>query len=382
MPKGIKLTQLKGTAGMRAAALNNQLNFSGGPGVLPESVLAATQQAIEVVPEVGLSLLGISHRSEWFAEVVAEAERNIRTLLGLSDDFAVLFLQGGATLQFSMVPMLLLRGSGKTAEYLRTGYWSSKSIPDAQNEGAVRVLWDGEAEGFRRLPTPAELPHSPDAAYLHYVSNETVEGVQFRSIPGLDSVTRVCDMSSDFLSRPIDPERFDLIYAHAQKNLGPAGVTVVLIRRELLERVPPGLPSMLDYRSHLQAHSIYNTPPVFAIYVVLLVSRWLLHDIGGLASMAAINQQKADALYGAIDASGGLYAGWAAPADRSLMNVAFRLPTPELEAAFLRESAAAGFSGLAGHRSLGGIRASIYNAMTPQAVAMLCDFMREFSRRA
>ncbi|MBK1681774.1 phosphoserine transaminase [Rhodocyclus tenuis] len=367
---------------MHTTELNNQLNFSGGPGVLPESVLAATRQAIEAVPEVGLSLLGISHRSEWFAEVVAEAERNIRTLLGLSDDFAVLFLQGGATLQFSMVPMLLLRGSGKTAEYLRTGYWSSKSIPDAQNEGAVRVLWDGAAEGFRRLPAPCELQHSPDAAYLHYVSNETVEGVQFRTIPGLDSVTRVCDMSSDFLSRPFDPERFDLIYAHAQKNLGPAGVTVVVIRRELLERVPPGLPSMLDYRSHLQAHSIYNTPPVFAIYVVLLVSRWLLNDIGGLAGMAAINEQKAAALYAAIDASGGFYDGWAAPADRSLMNVAFRLPTPEREAAFLRESAAAGFSGLAGHRSLGGIRASIYNAMTPQAVTMLCEFMREFARRA
>ncbi|MBS4099279.1 MAG: phosphoserine transaminase [Sulfuricella sp.] len=358
----------------------NHLNFSGGPGVLPETVLAQAQQAIALVPETGLSILGISHRSEWFAGVVAEAERNIRELLQLPDSHAVLFLQGGASLQFSMIPMLLLRGTAKTAEYLRTGYWSGKAIPEATLEGQVRVVWDGAASGFRRLPGAEELSCSADAAYFHYVSNETVEGLQFHEIPGNDAVPRVCDMSSDFLSRPFDPRRFDLIYAHAQKNLGPAGVTVVVIRRDLLEKAPAGLPALLDYRSHLNAHSIYNTPPVFAIYVVLLVTRWLLNEIGGLENMAALNRKKAALLYQAIDASAGFYQGWADHANRSLMNVVFKLGTPELEGAFLKQAGERGFSGLAGHRSLGGIRASIYNAMTLPAVEALAAFMEEFRR--
>lgn len=357
----------------------NSLNFSGGPGVLPDSVLTETQQAIAMIPEVGLSILGVSHRSDWFAAVVDETERNIRELIQLPDSHAVLFLQGGASLQFSMVPMLLLRGSGKTAEYLRTGYWSSKAIPEASLEGKVRVIWDGGAHGFRRLPRPDELSCSADAAYLHYVSNETVEGLQFRDIPGIDGVPRVCDMSSDFLSRPFDPNRYDLIYAHAQKNLGPAGVTVVIVRRELLDRAPEGLPATLDYRAHLKAHSIYNTPPVFAIYVTMLVTRWLLNEIGGLEKMALINQKKAKGLYQTIDGSAGFYQGWATPESRSLMNVVFKLRSAELEAAFLKQAAAEGFSGLAGHRSLGGIRASIYNAMTPQAVDTLCSFMEYFA---
>ncbi|MDD5328777.1 MAG: phosphoserine transaminase [Sulfuricella sp.] len=358
----------------------NGLNFSGGPGILPEAVLAETQQAISMVPEAGLSILGISHRSDWFAAAVAEAEQNIRALLKLPESHAVLFLQGGASLQFSMIPMLLLRGSGKTAEYLRTGYWSAKAIPEAALEGKVRVIWDGEAEGFRRLPEPDELSCSADAAYLHYVSNETVEGTQFHAIPGIDGVPRVCDMSSDFLSRPFDPERFDLIYAHAQKNLGPAGVTVVVIRRDLLDRAPAELPALLDYRSHLEAHSVYNTPPVFAIYVTMLVTRWLLNEIGGLENMASINRQKAGNLYQAIDASDGFYRGWAAHGNRSLMNVVFKLKSAGMEADFLQRAAAEGFSGLAGHRSQGGIRASIYNAMPPQAVRLLCAFMEDFAR--
>jgi phosphoserine aminotransferase len=356
---------------------HNALNFSGGPGALPAAVLVETRQAIQAVPEVGLSILGISHRSDWFAALIEQTERDIRALLNLPDSHAVLFLQGGATLQFSMIPMLLLRGSGRTAEYLRTGYWSAKSIPPARLEGEVRVLWDGERQGagFRRLPTPDELECAPAAAYLHYVSNETVEGVQFQTTPGLDGVKRVCDMSSDFLSRPFDPERFDLVYAHAQKNLGPAGVTLVVIRRALLDRVPPGIPEILDYRAHLQARSIYNTPPVMAIYVVSRVLRWLREEIGGLERMDAINRQKADCLYGVIDRYPDVYAGWANPADRSLMNVVFRLPTPEREADFLRRAESAGFSGLQGHRSLGGIRASIYNGMSLDAVEQLTEFM-------
>ncbi|MBK1693238.1 phosphoserine transaminase [Chromatium weissei] len=359
----------------------NSLNFSGGPGVLPASVLAQVQQAIVEVPEVGLSVLGISHRSDWFAEVVAETERNIQQLLNLPPNYAVLLLQGGATLQFSMIPMLLLRQRQHCADYVRSGYWSSKSIPPAQLEGAVRILWNGEANGFRDLPQATELSYSPNAAYLHYVSNETVEGIQFHELIGCDAVPRVCDMSSDMLSRPFDASRFALIYAHAQKNLGPAGVTLVIIRRELLEFVPNHLPEMLDYRAHLAAHSIYNTPPVFAIYVTLLVTRWLLYDIGGLAQMDAINRAKAAALYSVIDENAEMYCGHAARKHRSLMNVVFTLPTIELEQNFLRQASECGFSGLNGHRSLGGIRASIYNAMSSEAVSSLCQFMANFARR-
>lgn len=366
---------------LRTASERNALNFSGGPGALPESVLRQVQEAIIEVPEVGLSVLGISHRSDWFADVVAETEQNIRALLALPDDYHVLLLQGGATQQFSMVPMTLLHGRTGFAEYLHTGYWSGKALPEARKEGTIRVLWSGEQEGFRRLPNDDELPCATDAAYLHYVSNETVEGLQFHRLLGRDDVPRVCDMSSDFLSRPCDADRFALIYAHAQKNVGPAGVTVVLLRDELLRQVPDGLPGFLDYRSHALAHSNYNTPPVFAIYVVLLVTRWLRDEIGGLARMDEINRRKAALLYAALDASEGFYRGRAQPGDRSLMNVAFNLPTPELEAAFLTAAERAGFSGLGGHRSIGGLRASLYNALGEPAVAKLVDFMDDFRRK-
>jgi phosphoserine aminotransferase len=361
--------------------LQNRLNFSGGPGVLPESVLLQAQAALIDVPEVGLSVLGISHRSDWFAEVVRELETHVRTLLGLPESYHVLFLQGGATQQFSMIPMLLLRGSDHPADYIHGGYWSGKAIPEARKEGPVRVLWSGEAERFRRLPAEDELCFSANAPYLHYASNETVEGLQFHRIPGLEHVPRVCDMSSDFLSRPCEAERFAIIYAHAQKNLGPAGVTVVVLRDDLLTDAPDDLPGFLDYRVQVQAHSNYNTPPVFAIYVVLLVARWLVAEVGGLKRMADINQAKADCLYQVIDASDGFYRGRARVADRSLMNVAFNLPTEALEQRFIADSLAAGFSGLAGHRAIGGLRASIYNAMTIGAVEELADFMEEFQRR-
>jgi phosphoserine aminotransferase len=356
----------------------NKLNFSGGPGALPESVLAQVQQAILEVPDVGLSVLGISHRSDWFADVVAELENNIRTLLALPGNYHVLLLQGGATQQFSMVPMTLLHGKTQAAEYLHTGYWSGKALPDARLQGPIKVLWDGADSHFKRLPTDDELVFSPQAPYLHYVSNETVEGLQFNRVLGLNEVPRVCDMSSDFLSRPCDADKFALIYAHAQKNIGPAGVTVVLVRDDLLQDAPTGLPSFLDYRKQCQAHSNLNTPPVLAIYVTLLVSRWLMQEIGGLAQMARINQHKANLLYRALDDSGGFYQGRAASQDRSLMNVVFNLPTPELEGKFLAQAQALGFSGLAGHRALGGLRASIYNALTPAAVEALVAFMHDF----
>lgn len=361
----------------------NRFNFSGGPGVLPESVLRQVQESIRAVPEVGLSILGISHRSDWFAAVIAELETNIRLLLGLSDDYHVLFLQGGATQQFSMVPMTLLRGKAHPADYLHTGYWSGKAIDEARREGPIRVVWSGEADGFRHLPGDDELALSPEAPYLHYVSNETVEGLQFHRVVGRDDVPRVCDMSSDFLSRPCEAERFSLIYAHAQKNIGPAGVTVVLLRNELLNDAPVDLPGFLDYRTHIKARSNFNTPPVFAIYVVLLVTRWLMNEIGGLANMARINKSKAELLYRLLDESDGFYCGRAEAADRSLMNVTFNLATPELEREFLDEAHAAGFRGLSGHRAVGGIRASLYDAMTLPAVEKLAGFMEDFqSRRA
>ena len=360
----------------------DRLNFSAGPGALPADVLAQVQAAIGQVPEVGLSLLGISHRSDWFTAVVREAEQNIRSLLGLPDSHAVLFLQGGASLQFATIPMLLLRGRNKTAEYLRTGYWSAKAEAEARIEGSVRILWDGKAHDYRRLPSEEELSCSPEAAYLHYASNETVEGTQFHYVPGRNDVLRVCDMSSDFLSRPIDADQYDLIYAHAQKNLGPAGVTVVILRRELLDDVPAGIPAILDYRSHLKAESIYNTPPVFAIYVALLVTRWLRDDIGSLAAMASVNEAKARALYSVIDQFPEFYQGRALARDRSCMNVVFSLPSKDLETEFLRLATTEGFAGLEGHRSIGGLRASIYNAVTLEAAETLAQFMVEFQRRA
>jgi phosphoserine aminotransferase len=359
----------------------NQLNFSGGPGVLPACVLLDIQQAILEVPGTRLSLLGISHRSDWFASVLQELEDNVRSLLGLGPNYHVLMLQGGATQQFSMVPMTLLRGKSRPAEYLQTGYWSSKPVEDARREGPVRVVWNGQDSGYKRLPADEELAFSEDASYLHYVSNETVEGLQFHRVLGRDDVPRVCDMSSDFLSRPCEAERFSIIYAHAQKNIGPAGVTMVLLRDAVLQGANADLPDFLNYRTQIDSHSNFNTPPVFSIYVTLLVTRWLLQKIGGLERMDALNRQKAARIYQFLDGSDGFYSGRAAAGDRSLMNAVFGLPSAELEQKFLRESSAAGFSGLGGHRAIGGIRASIYNALGIAAVDQLLEFMSDFRRK-
>lgn len=359
----------------------NSLNFSGGPGALPESVLQQVQESILAVPGVGLSILGISHRSDWFAAVVSELENNIRTLLNLPKNYHVLFLQGGATQQFSMLPMTLLAGKTQAADYLHTGYWSGKALPEARRVGPVNVAWSGESSAFKRLPSDEELDFHPDAPYLHYISNETVEGLQFNRTLGRDDVPRICDMSSDFLSAPGEFERFSMIYAHAQKNIGPAGVTVVVVKDELLKNAPNNLPGFLDYRTQIEAHSIFNTPPVFAIYVVLLVTRWLINEIGGLAAMGEINSAKAQLLYQALDSSNHFYRGHATEQDRSKMNVAFNLPTQEQEEKFLTAALNAGFSGLGGHRSLGGIRASLYNGLQLAAVEKLVEFMEDFRRR-
>lgn len=357
----------------------NQLNFSGGPGALPESVLQQLQTAMLCVPEVGLSILGISHRSQWFAQVVKELEDNIRQLMGLPDSTRVLMMQGGATQQFSMLPMNLLR-NGQSADYIHSGYWSGKAIHEAEKSGKLNLAWSGKGEQFGRLPTDAELNLSKEAAYFHYISNETVEGLQFHRVPGREDVPRVCDMSSDLLSAPGEFNRYAMIYAHAQKNIGPAGVTLVILRDDFMQRMPEDLPGFINYHAQADAHSIYNTPPVFAIYSVLLVTRWLRDDIGGLHNMAKRNALKADCLYQVLDDHADFYRGRAAVADRSQMNVVFNLPTVEIEQAFLQAAQQAGFSGLNGHRSIGGIRASIYNGLEIAAAEQLADFMRTFQK--
>lgn len=357
-------------------------NFSAGPGALPPGVLRAAREAIAEVPGQGVSVLGITHRSDWFREVVEEAEVHFRQLLGCAPEYRILFLQGGSTQQFSQIPMTLLRGSPAPAEYLHTGYWSGKSIPEARREGPVRVLWSGEADQFRRLPSASEIEPSPGAPYFHYVSNETVEGLQFHSLPGRDDVLRICDMSSDLCSRPVDMTRFALVYAHAQKNLGPSGVTVVIVREDVVRRTPAGLPSMLDYRLHAEARSIYNTPPVFAIFVTLLVARWLRYEVGGLEAMERINRAKADRFYRALDGLSGFVRVRAAVPDRSWMNVVFELAEPSLIPRFLAEARAAGLYGLEGHRSLPQtLRASLYNAVTLESVEALVAFLSDFARR-
>ncbi len=356
-------------------------NFSPGPATLPLPVLEEVQRDLLALPGVGASILEISHRSKTFEEIIQQAEANIRALLSLPEHYHVLFLQGGASLQFSQVPMTFLRATNRSADYIITGSWGKRALAEAQREGNVRVLWDGKGDNYNRVPASAELAIDSSAVYVHFTSNETIQGVQFPAEPETGGVPLVCDASSDFLSRPIDVSRYGFIYAGAQKNVGPAGVTVVIIRQDLLEQVPDDLPTMLNYKVHTEHGSLYNTPPVFAVYVVMLVTRWLLESIGGLEQMHAMNRQKAQLLYEAIDRSEGFYRGHAQPGSRSLMNVTWRLPTEELEAQFVKEAKDAGLHELKGHRSVGGIRASIYNAMPMEGVRSLAEFMEAFRQR-
>lgn len=361
--------------------LSNLLNFSGGPGALPTTVLEQTQRAIIALPETGLSVLGMSHRSDWFKALLQEAQDNIRTLLGVPERYHILFLQGGSSLQFSMIPMNFAHGTSVPAEFIASGYWSRKAITEAAPVVSVRTVWDGFDGGFRRLPDWASLESHPQAPFLHYISNETVEGLQFRDAPPPGPVPLIADMSSDFLSRPFDIERYAMVYAHAQKNLGPAGVTVALIDDAMLSRIPDGLPPMLDYRTHVKYGSNYNTPPVFSIYVLNLVSRWLRDEIGGVAAIERINARKAAALYGALDRHDSLFEIHPVPEARSLMNVVFRMRDPALHDGLLAESRKEGFSGLEGHRSIGGLRASLYNAVGESAVAQLTALLDDFAVR-
>jgi phosphoserine aminotransferase len=351
-------------------------NFAAGPGAMPLSVLQRARDELLELPGAGASILEVSHRSRAFDAVMQEAEANLRALLAVPQTHRVLFLQGGASLQFSMAPMNLLR---TRAAYVVTGTWGRKALAEAKRHGEVDVVWDGADAGYSTVPKRLE-PSWND--YLHVTSNETIEGVELP--PGFEpdeGAPLVCDASSDFLSRPIAVERYGLLYAGAQKNAGPAGLTVALLREDLLEGIHHGLPTMLDYRTHATSRSRYNTPPVFAVYVLMLVTGWLRDAVGGLAAMSEINRAKASLLYEAIDVSGGFYRGHATPEARSLMNVTFRLPAEELERAFVAEAAANGLAELQGHRSVGGIRASIYNAMPLEGVRELRAFMDAFSSR-
>jgi phosphoserine aminotransferase len=360
---------------------SNALNFSGGPGALPDAVLDETREAVLALPDTGLSVLGMSHRSEWFIGVLEEAECNIRELLGLPSHYALTFLQGGSSLLFATIPMNLATREFAPPEYVNSGYWSSRASHEAKRVGACRVAWDGARTGFRDLPSLERLDVAPNAAYLHYVSNETVEGLQFAVPEAKPGVPLIADMSSDFLSKPLAAERFGMIYAHAQKNLGPAGVTVALIDRELLARVPDGLPRVLDLRTQIEHRSNYNTPPVFAIYVFMLVTRWLRNTVGGLAAMQRINDAKSKRIYDTLDAMGDAVSVHAMNPWRSQMNAAFTFGDERLDRAFIAFAQERGMVGLEGHRSLGGLRASLYNAVTLEAVETLCGALTEFGAR-
>jgi phosphoserine aminotransferase len=356
-------------------------NFSAGPAVMPVPVLEEIQRDLLALPGAGMSILEISHRSKMFEAILAQAEADIRTLAGVPASYRVLFLQGGASLQFSMVPMNLL-GAGASADYIDSGSWSEKAIQEAKRVGTVNVAATTKSDRYTRVPDQAELKLTDGAAYVHMTSNNTIEGTQFKQLPDVGDRPLVSDTSSEMFSRPIDVARHALIYAGAQKNMGPAGLTIVIIRDDLLERSlsrKATLATMLNYAVHAENGSLYNTPPAFAVYALGLVMKWLIAR-GGLGAIAEVNARKAGKLYAEIDRTG-FYRGTAQPGSRSLMNVTFRLTTEELEKLFIKEAAAAGFDGLKGHRAVGGMRASIYNAFPEEGVDALTSFMRDFERR-
>jgi phosphoserine aminotransferase len=353
-------------------------NFSAGPAVLPVAVLEQAQRDLISLPGVGMSILEISHRSKPFDDVIEGCEADLRTLAGIPKDYHVLFLQGGASLQFSMVPMNLL-SAGSSADYIVTGAWSQKAVKEAKRVGGVNIVASTEGENFARVPRQQELKLDPNAAYVHYTTNNTIFGTEFNYLPDVGAVPLVADASSDIFSGPIDVAKYGLIYAGAQKNLAPAGLTLVIVRDDLLKRAPSSLPTMLQYGVHAENKSMYNTPPVFAIYIMRLVLAWLIKQ-GGLAAIEKRNARKADKLYAEIDRSD-FYRGHASKDSRSRMNVTFRLPSEELEKKFVKDATAAGLDGLKGHRSVGGLRASIYNAFPEEGIDALVQFMSEFQRR-
>lgn len=353
-------------------------NFNPGPASLPLEVLQQAQAEMLDFRGTGMSVMEISHRSKEFESVIQTAEADLRELLGIPANYKVLFLQGGASLQFAMLPMNL-RATGASADYIVTGTWSKTAAKEAQKLGTTHLAANLEADGFKDLPATLDL--DPKAAYLHFTSNETIHGVEFTNEPDPPTgVPLVCDASSDFISRPIDISKYALIYAGAQKNAGPAGVVFVIAREDLLERTPSNLPVMLDYKALAASGSLHNTPPCYAIYIAGLVFKWA-RQLGGLPAVARRNQAKASLVYKTIDESGGFYRGHAKPAARSIMNIPFRLPAEDLEEAFASESKKNDLIGLKGHRSVGGMRASLYNALDIKTAEALTGFMREFQKK-
>lgn len=352
-------------------------NFSAGPAALPLPVLEQAQAELVDFQGQGMSIMEMSHRGKTFDAVHHAAEANVRRLFGLGDDYDVLFLQGGASMQFAMVP-LNLRAPGQVVDYINTGAWSAKAIKEAKIGGPVNVIWDGKEGNYNRAPERAEYELTPGAAYLHICTNETIGGVLWAEIPQFD-VPLVADMSSEILSRAIDVGKFGLIYAGAQKNLGPSGLALVIVRKDLLDRVPDSVNIFFRYKTHAAESSLYNTPNTWAIYLLKLVTDWLI-GLGGVPGIEALNRAKAAKLYAALDSS----AFWRVHPvreNRSIMNVPWRMPSEQLENQFEKEATAAGLTGLKGHRSVGGLRASIYNACPPEAVDALVAFMKDFERK-
>lgn len=354
-------------------------NFNAGPAALPLEALQEAREELTDYRGIGMSVLEISHRSKEFEAINDETQGLFKELLSIPDGYKVLFLQGGASLQFAMVPMNLL-AQGKTAAYVDTGSWAKKAIQEAGAFGEVAVVASAADNQYTKVPDLADIRVPEDAAYLHITSNETIGGIQYKAFPDAGNVPLVADMSSDIMSRAIDVSKFGLIYAGAQKNLGPSGVTVVILREDLLEGMNKNVPTMLRYGTHADSNSLYNTPPVFSIYLVGLVLK-RVKALGGLPAMERLNREKAGLLYDVIDQSGGFYRGVADPASRSMMNITFRLATEELEKRFIQEAEAHGFVGLKGHRSVGGLRASTYNAVPYESCKALAEFMREFRQK-
>jgi len=358
--------------------MNRIFNFSAGPAVLPVPVLEEAQRNLVELPGVGMSVLEISHRSKTFEDILARTEADVRALGKVPANYKVLFLQGGASMQFSMVPLNLLT-PGTTADYIVTGAWAQKAVKEAQRVGTVNIAATTESDNFSRLPKQDEIKLTPGAAYVHMTTNNTLFGTEWPSEPAVGEAPIVADASSDMFSRPIDVSKYGLIYAGAQKNLGPSGVTLVIIREDLLARSQKSLHTMLNYAVHAENGSMYNTPPCFGIYLMGLVMKWGLAQ-GGLDAINAANARKASKLYAEVDRSG-FYRGTADQASRSRMNITFRLPSEDLEKTFVKESTAAGLDGLKGHRSVGGMRASIYNAFPEAGIDALVAFMQEFEKK-
>jgi phosphoserine aminotransferase len=354
-------------------------NFNAGPAILPPPVLEQVQSELRDYQDRGMSLMEMSHRSKEYEAINAQAEAAFKRLLGVGDGYRVIFVQGGASTQFAMVPMNFL-APGATADYLMTGAWADKAYAEAVALGKANMAASTKDDGYRRVPRSDEIRLSPDSAYVHVTSNETIQGIQWHVFPDVGDRPLVADMSSDILSRPFDASKFALVYAGAQKNLGPSGVTAVLIRESWLTKANKNVPTMLRYATHVKNNSLYNTPPSFGVYVLGLVLQWI-EKAGGLKAMGERNLGKAKTVYDAIDGSGGFYRGHAEPQSRSQMNVTFRLPSEAQEKQFITESQAAGMVGLAGHRSVGGARASLYNAVSPEMCQTLASFMGDFAKK-